>query len=470
MHMLIGGQWVEKKRTIPVKNPFTGEVIDQVPRADAGDVDKALASARRGAEQMGELPAQERYQMLLRAAGSIEAGGEKLAQTLAAEVGKTIREARGEISRTVQTFTFAAEEAKRLYGEGIPFDAAPRGEDKLGFTIRVPLGVVVAITPFNFPVNLAAHKVAPALAAGNSVILKPATDTPMADLMLGRMLCESGLPSDALNVITGYGHEIGDKLVADERSRMISFTGSLEVGRRLMTHAGIKKTTLELGSNSAVIVTDGADLERAASRIVAGAFALAGQVCFSVQRVFVQRDLFQALVEAVTAGAEKLKVGDPLQEETDVGPMISAAAAERAESWIQEAIDCGGRRVCGGHREGSLLWPTVLTNVPPDCRVCSEEAFAPLVVINPVDDLDEAIAMANDTRYGLQGGIFTSDIDSALRAARKLQVGGVMINEVPTFRVDHMPYGGMKMSGIGREGLKYAVEEMTEIRLVCFQT
>jgi glyceraldehyde-3-phosphate dehydrogenase (NADP+) len=470
MEMLLGGKWVGKDETIPVTNPFNEEVIDQVPRSDPQDVDHAMASAVRGAEQMAELSAQERYQILRRAAEGITAQAEELAQTMAREVGKTIREARGEVSRTIQTFTFAAEEAKRIYGEGIPMDAAPGGENKLGFTIRVPVGVVVAITPFNFPVNLAAHKVAPALAAGNSVVLKPATDTPLADLMLGRILLESGLPAEALNVITGYGHEIGDALVADERGRMISFTGSLEVGRRLMAHAGLKKATLELGSNSGVIVMADADLERAADRITAGAFALAGQVCISVQRVYVHREVFDDVVREVASRTEKVQVGDPLEESTQVGPMISVSAAKRAESWIQEALDRGGERVCGGQREGSLLWPTVLQNVPEDCRVCREEAFAPLVVINAVDDLDHAITMVNDSQYGLQGGIFTKDLAAALEAAKRIQVGGVMINEVPTFRVDHMPYGGVKGSGLGREGLKYAVEEMTEIRLVCFQT
>lgn len=470
MQMLLGGQWVDKDSTIPVTNPFNGEIIDQVPRSDVEDVDRALASAVRGAEQMAKLSAQERYLILRRAAEGIEAQAEKLAQTLVREVGKTIREARGEVSRTIQTFTFAAEEAKRIYGEGIPFDAAPRGENKLGFTIRVPVGVLMAITPFNFPLNLAAHKVAPALAAGNSVVLKPATDTPLVDLMLGRILLQAGLPVESLNVITGYGREIGDALVADGRGRMISFTGSLEVGRRLMAHAGLKKATLELGSNSAVIVMEDADLEEAASRITAGAFVLAGQVCISVQRVYVQKGVFENLVSAMASKVRELKVGDPMEESTDVGPMISASSAERAESWVGEALDRGGELVCGGQREGSLFWPTVLQHVPHRCRVCSDEAFAPLVVVNPVENLDQAIDMVNDSQYGLQGGIFTKDLASALEAAKRIQVGGVMVNEVPTFRVDHMPYGGVKGSGMGREGLKYAVEEMTEIRLICFRT
>jgi len=461
---------VDKDQTIPVKNPFDESIIDEVPRAEPEDVEEAFASALRGLEQMSKLSAYERHKILRRAAEAIETRGEELAKALALEVGKTIREARGEISRTVQTFTFGAEEAKRIYGEGIPFDAAPRGENKLGFTIRVPVGVVVAITPFNFPLNLAAHKVAPALAAGNSVVLKPATDTPLTDLMMGRLLLEAGLPQEALNLITGYGQEIGDALVTDERGRMVTFTGSLEVGKRIMAHAGLKKATMELGSNSAVIVMGDADLEDAASRITAGAFALAGQVCISVQRVFVQKGSFESLVSAVVSRVGKLRVGDPLSENTDMGPMISLAAAEKAGGLVQEALDRGGELACGGQRDGSLFSPTVLLNVPHQCRVCSEEAFAPLVVINPVEDLDQAIAMVNDSQYGLQAGIFTADLASALEAAKRIHVGGVMVNEVPSFRVDHMPYGGVKGSGIGREGLKYAVEEMTEIRLVCFRT
>jgi len=470
MQMLIGGRWVDKDQTIPVKNPFDESIIDQVPRADPEDVDAAFASALRGLEQMSKLSAYDRYKILRRAAEAIEGRGEELAKTLALEVGKTIREARSEVSRTVQTFTFGAEEAKRIYGEGIPFDAAPRGENKLGFTIRVPVGVVVAITPFNFPLNLAAHKVAPALAAGNSVVLKPATDTPLTDLMMGRLLLEAGLPQDALNLITGYGQEIGDALVTDQRGRMVTFTGSLEVGKRIMAHAGLKKATMELGSNSAVIVMGDADLEDAASRITAGAFALAGQVCISVQRVFVQKSCFQSLVSAVVSRVNELSVGDPLSENTDMGPMISLAAAEKAGSLVQEALDGGAELACGGQRDGSLFAPTVLLNVTRRCRACSEEAFAPIVVINSVESLDQAIAMVNDSQYGLQAGIFTADLASALEAAKRIQVGGIMVNEVPTFRVDHMPYGGVKGSGLGREGVKYAVEEMTEIRLVCFRT
>ncbi len=470
MKMLVGGDWIQTGRTIPVTNPFSGEIVGEIPRAGSREVDLALASAVRGARRMAALSAAERHVMLLRTAEHIQTRGEELAVTLSQEVGKTVREARGEVQRTVQTFTVAAEESKRIHGQGVPFDADPRGRGRLGFTLRVPVGVVAAITPFNFPLNLAAHKVAPALAAGNSVILKPATETPLADLQLAGILEQSGLPEEALNVITGHGDEIGPPLISDERVRMLSFTGSLAVGRTLMAGAGIKKTTMELGSNSAVIVMADADSDLAASRIAAGAFALAGQVCISVQRVYVQQALFARLVEMVSSAAARLVVGDPADEQTDMGPMISAVAADRAQSWIEEALQAGGKRSCGGRREGSLLWPTVLSEVPEHCRVCSEEAFAPLVIINPVDSLDEAIARVNNSRYGLQAGIFTRDLSAALRAIQEIEVGGMMINEVPTYRVDHMPYGGMKMSGIGREGLRYAIEEMTEIRLVCFRS
>ena len=468
--MLIAGRWVGAGRSIPVTDPYNGEVIGEIPQAGAEEVEAALSSAVRGSRQMAELTAAERHGILMRAAEGIRDRSEELSLILTREVGKTIREARGEVRRTIQTFTVAAEEAKRIHGQGVPMDADPRGGGRIGFTLRVPVGVVAAVTPFNFPLNLAAHKVAPALAAGNSVILKPATETPLADLQVAAILERSGLPEDALNVITGRGEEVGPPLVSDERVRMLSFTGSLAVGRTLMAAPGIRKTTMELGSNSAVIVMDDADADLAAERIVAGAFALAGQVCISVQRVYVQRALYDRLVESVSAGAGRLAVGDPREEATDMGPMISAAAVDRAQSWIDEAIDAGGERTAGGRREGTLLWPTVLTEVPDECRISSEEAFAPAVVINPVETLEEAISRVNDSRYGLQAGLFTGDLSAALRAARAIEVGGVMINEVPTYRVDHMPYGGMKMSGIGREGLRYAIEEMTEIRLVCFRT
>ena len=468
--MRIGGRWVGAERSIPVTDPYNGEVIGQVPQAGAREVEAALASAARGARQMAALTAAERHDILLRTAQGIEERGESLAVTLSREVGKTIREARGEVRRTIQTFTVAAEEARRIHGQGVPMDADPRGEGRLGFTLRVPVGVVVAITPFNFPLNLAAHKVAPALAAGNSVILKPATQTPLTDLQLAAILEQSGLPEEGLNVITGRGDEIGAGLISDERVRLLSFTGSLAVGRTLMAGAGIRKTTMELGSNSAVIVMADADAESAAERIAAGAFALAGQVCISVQRVYVQRPLAGQLAEMVSERAGQMKVGDPRDETTDMGPMISESAVDRAQEWIEEALKAGGRRAAGGRREGALLWATVLTDVPDECRISSEEAFAPVVIINPVDTLEEAIDRVNDSRYGLQAGLFTGDLSAALRAAREIEVGGVMINEVPTYRVDHMPYGGMKMSGIGREGLRYAIEEMTEIRLVCFRT
>jgi acyl-CoA reductase-like NAD-dependent aldehyde dehydrogenase len=468
--MRIGGRWVSTEHSLSVINPFSGDIIGEIPRAGSHEVDQALHSAVRGARQMAALTAAQRHQILLRTAEGIRDHGEQLATILTREVGKTIREARGEVQRTIQTFTVAAEEAKRIHGQSVPMDADPRGSGRLGLTIRVPVGVVAAITPFNFPLNLAAHKVAPALAAGNSVVLKPATQTPLADLQMASILEHSGLPPEGLNLITGRGDEIGPPLVSDDRVRMLSFTGSLAVGKQLMAHSVIRKTTLELGSNSAVIVMDDADVSAAVPRIVAGAFALAGQVCISVQRVYAKRSIFQQLVEEVAGGAERLKVGDPLDERTDMGPMISLAAAERAESWIEEALEAGGKRVCGGRREDSLLWPTVLAEVPEECRICTQEAFAPVVIVNPVDSLEEAIAKVNDSQYGLQAGIFTRNLNATLQAARAIEVGGVMINEVPTYRVDHMPYGGMKMSGVGREGLRYAIEEMTEIRLICFRT
>ncbi len=348
----------------------------------------------------------------------------------------------------------------------VPFGSAPGSGERIGFYLRVPIGVVAAITPFNFPLNLALHKVAPALAAGNSVILKPASATPLTSELLCQLLLDAGLPSRAISLVTGKREEVGEALVRDEGVRMITFTGSLEVGKRIMGGLGLKKATMELGSNSAVIVERDALLSEALPRIRDGAFALAGQVCISVQRVYVQEGIYDEFLSGFIPLAQELKSGDPLDETTDMGPMISPQAAQRAREWVEEAMERGGKLLCGGEIEGSFMQPTVLAQVSRDCRVCSQEAFAPLVVVNPYTELDEAIEEVNNSIYGLQAGIYTQDLDRALKAARKIEVGGVIINDIPTFRVDLMPYGGVKGSGLGREGPKYAREEFTQPKLV----
>ena len=467
--MFIDGKWVDREERIDVVNPYDGSVIAAVPQATSEDVNAAICSCEAGLKEAKKLSRWERYGILKRASELIEQRQEELALILAKEVGKTIQEARREVNRATQTFLISAEEAKRLHGEMVPFDAAPGAQSKFGFFMRVPLGVVAAITPFNFPLNLAAHKIAPALAAGNSVIFKPATKTPLADLMMVEILLEAGLPTHMMNIVVGPGDSVGDRIVEDERVRMITFTGSLEVGKRIAHRAGLKKLALELGSNSACVAAEDGDLKRAVERIKIGAFALAGQVCISVQRVFVHSSVFDAFVERFVASVKKMNVGDQLREETDMGPMISLEAAEKTGLWVEEATQKGARLQIGGERSGALFQPTVLTDVPRDCKLFREEAFAPVVIINRFDAMDDAVDMVNDSKYGLQAGIFTKDLRRAIRAAREFENGGVMVNEVPTFRVDLMPYGGQKGSGIGREGPRFAIEEMTEIRVIALE-
>jgi len=466
VRMLIGGEPRGTDREFEVLDPYDGSVIDSVPHAGAEDVADALDAAVRGAALMEAMPRVERTAVLSRTAAAIEARAEELVGLLCREVGKTVREARGEVARAVQTFTLSAEEARRLTGEMIPFDGAPTGKDRFGFALRVPVGIVVAITPFNFPLNLAAHKVGPAIAAGNAVILKPASATPLTDIVLGELLVESGLPEEGISVVTGSGSTVGTALVSDPRPRVVTFTGSADVGRSIVARAGLKRCAMELGSNSAVIVEADGDLETAAERSMRGAFALAGQVCISVQRVLVHESVCDRFVERAVAVTQGLVLGDPKDERTDIGPMIDEREAERAESWIAEAVAAGAVLRTGGTRQGSVVTPAVMTDVPGDARVWCDEAFGPVVAVRPYSCLDEAIALVNESRYGLQTGIYTENLEAALTAAHRIRCGGVMVNDVPTYRVDLMPYGGERNSGLGREGPKYAVEEMSELRVV----
>lgn len=466
MKAYVNGRWIEGGESFPVRNPYNNQQIGSAPLLSRQDVREAVLGAKEGLAQMNSLSRYERYQILQRAAQGLEEAAERFARLLSLEVGKTIREARGEVSRAIQTLTLSAEEAKRISGEVVPFDSAPGSGDRVGFYFRVPIGVVGAITPFNFPLNLALHKVAPALAAGNSVILKPASATPLTNELLCQLLLQAGLPPKGISLVTGKGEEVGEALVRDEKVRMITFTGSLDVGRRIMQGLGLKKATMELGSNSAVIVEKDAILSEALPRIRDGAFTVAGQVCISVQRVYAHKEIYGDFLDGFIPLVEGIRSGDPLDETTDMGPMISPQAARRAKEWVDEAIDRGGKLLTGGGVKGSFMEPTVLTEVPRDCRVSSQEAFAPLVVVNPYGELDEAIEEVNNSIYGLQAGIYTQDLDRALKAARRIEVGGVIINDIPTFRVDLMPYGGVKGSGLGREGPKYAIEEFTEPKLV----
>jgi acyl-CoA reductase-like NAD-dependent aldehyde dehydrogenase len=364
------------------------------------------------------------------------------------------------------TYKFAAQEARSIHGETIPLDAAPGGEGKLAYTVREPLGVIGAITPFNFPMNLVAHKLGPAIAAGNTVVLKPASQTPLSSFKIASLFEKAGLPQGVLNVVTGRGKLIGDIFTKDDRIKMITFTGSPKVGITIHENAGLKRTTLELGSNSAVIVDENVEIDKITSRIVFGSFSSQGQVCISVQRIFVHERIFDEFVESFVKETKALIIGDPMDKNTDVSAMITPEDVDRALKWVYEAVENGAELVCGGEVEGNILKPTVLLNVQLSDKVSSEEVFAPVVHINKVQSFENAIDQVNDSKYGLQAGVFTNDLNKAFLAAKKIHVGGVLINEIPTFRVDNMPYGGVKMSGMGREGIKFATEEMTELKLV----
>ncbi|MGC5325159.1 aldehyde dehydrogenase family protein [Brevibacillus sp. SYSU BS000544] len=465
----INGEWVGGEAYSSLYAPFNGEQIAEIPVATEQQIESAIASAEAAAAVMRKMPAHQRGAYLEKIASIISERSEEAARIIALEAGKPLKTARGEVARTVQTYKFAAEEAKRIHGETLPIDAAPGGENRVAYTVREPLGVIGAITPFNFPMNLVAHKVGPALAAGNTVVLKPASQTPLSSLFLAEVVEQAGLPKGALNVITGSGGTVGDKLVLDPRVKKITFTGSPSVGIGIRNRAGLKRVTLELGSNSAVIIDKDVDLNEVVPRCVFGAFAYSGQVCISVQRIFVAEEIFQAFVDAFVQATEKLHGGDPLHEDTDYSAMINPKETARALSWIEEAKEQGAKVLYGGRTEGTVLLPTILTNVPLDTKVSCQEVFGPVVIIHAVGSAEEAIPLVNDSRFGLQAGIYTNDLNLAFRAADELQVGGVMINDIPTFRVDHMPYGGVKESGAGREGVRYAIEEMTELKLVVFK-
>ena len=434
-----------------------------MPQSGADDARRAIDAAARALET--PLPAHKRAEILVKVAGLIGRRHEEVARTISTEAGKPIKAARVEASRAMSTYTFAAVEARKLVGEMIPMDAAQAGEGKLAFTLRRPVGVVGAISPFNFPCNLVAHKIAPALAAGCPVVLKPASATPMSALLLAELEHEAGLPEGWLTVLVGPAAEIGDVLVEDERVRLITFTGSSEVGWKLQERAPRKRVKLELGNSTPVIVAADADVEGAAAKLAANAFAFAGQSCISVQRIYVERPVWGRFVSAFVPKVEALKVGDPADDDTDVGPVIDAGARDRILEWIAEA---DGEVLAGGEQDG-LIKPTVIANVSDDSKVSCQEVFGPVAIVNAIDSVDEGIARANGTRYGLQAGVFTASLDTALRAAERLEFGGITVNEAPTFRSDQMPYGGIKDSGNTREGPAYAVREMTEEHLVVIQ-
>lgn len=466
MKMYVGNEWVDKRQTIPVTNPFDGSVVDTVPKADKDDVERALATAVRGAQSMRRLSGYQRSQILRKAADLLTQRTDDLARTITMEEGKILAESRIEVARATEILNLSAEEAKRLSGEVVPLDGAPGVTKQFGFTLRVPCGVVVGISPFNFPLHLVAHKVGPALAAGNSVILKPATDTPLSGLKLVEVLLEAGIPADGIQGLTGSGAEVGEALCGDPRVRKITFTGSRDVGERICKVAGLKKVTMELGSNSPVIVMPDADMDKVAVAVAATGYANAGQVCISAQRIIPLKPVYREFVDALRSKVAAITTGNPLQEGVKMGPMVREADAKRVEAWVREAVEAGAKLVIGGERRGAMYSPTVLADVTSEMRVSRQELFGPAVAVTPAETIDEAIAMANDSNYGLSAGVFTQNLDWAMRFAREVESGNVHINWGPQWRVDLMPYGGLKESGFGKEGPKYAVEEMTELKMI----
>ena len=464
--LYINGHWLESSQSIDVTNKYTGTVIRTVAAADPAAIDEAVAAARSAWQK--PIPAHERSAILRRTADLVREHHDDFARMIAQEGGKPLKDASAEVNRALETLTLSAEEARRIHGETIPFDAAPGSENRMGFTLRVPKGVVAAIAPFNFPINLVVHKVGPAIAAGCPVVLKPATTTPLTAVMLAEVLEAAGLPPGYFNLVIGPGGAIGDYLVKHPGINMVTFTGSPPVGEHIRAIAGLKQVVLELGNNSGNIVHSDADWKTAARILSQKAYGSAGQFCISVQRIFVHRPIFDEFSQAFVEETSKLKVGDPLDPTVDVGPLITEGEASRIKDWVDEALAQGARLLGGGERHGSVVLPTVLTDVRPDMKVVQQEVFGPVACLIAYDTFEEALERLNDSAYGLQAGVFTQDLGRAWQAARTIECGGVMINDSSAYRADLMPYGGVRMSGIGREGPRYAVEEMTELRTVVF--
>ena len=467
--MLLAGEWVSGEEVIDVINPQNNEIIAQVPSASKEDAQLAIKEGIKGAAIASQLSTFERMGILNNAANWIEERQEIFATTIALEGSKTIREARKEVSRCIQTIRISAEEARRLHGETIPFDQMPGNENRVGYYYRFPIGLVVAITPFNDPLNLVAHKLGPAIAAGNAIIIKPATVTPLSALLLAQAFEEAGLPKKVLSVITGHSWEIGDALVSDPAVRMVSFTGGVEAGKIISTKAPLKKMSMELGSNSPCIVLNDANIKEAVDAIVSGAFWAAGQNCLGVQRVYIQEEVYESFKTEFVNRTLQYRIGDKLDELTDMGPLITEKEATRIETLVNEAVLQGAEILCGGTRNGAFYTPTVLTNVRSDSKVAQEEIFGPVVILDCFDHLNDAIEKSNAVPYGLQAGIFTKNLDKAFQAIGQMEVGGIMINDSSDFRIDAMPFGGVKQSGIGREGVSFSIQEMTELKVVCFK-
>lgn len=461
----IAGRWKLSGPRLEVINPYDGSTVGVTAYASEDDVEEAIAAAERAFQETRRLSSHQRFDALMRLRQGLQRRRDEIIGLIVREAGKPIRDATAEFERALLTVTTAAEEARRIGGEAIPLDWAPAAEGRFGITRRFPIGPVLGISPFNFPLNLAMHKLAPAIAAGNPIVLKPASKTPLVMLAVAEAIDELDLPPGAVSIFPAPS-ALAERMVQDDRFKLLTFTGSSAVGWRLKGLAGPKRVLLELGGNAGVIIDETAPLDYAVQRLLPGGFAYAGQVCISVQRIYVHQAVWEPFTRLFLEGVRRLRVGDPMDPQTDLGPVIDEGAAQRIESWIQEAVAAGARILVGGGRRGTLLEPTVLSDVPTTCRVCAEEAFAPLVVLFPFRDFQEAVRGVDSSYYGLQAGVFTRDLEHAWQAFEGLTVGGVMVNDVPTWRIDPMPYGGAKGSGLGREGPRYAIEEMTELRLM----
>lgn len=463
--LLIKGEWKESKNKKAILSPYDQSLVAEVHFAQKNQVEEAISSADEAFAETRKLSSYERAAALEKISQEIKRRKEELAKSIVLQSGKTIKDSRMEAERAASTFEIASEEAKRMQGEIIPLDLSAHTAKRWGLVRHFPIGVISAITPFNFPLNLVAHKVAPAIACGNTVVLRPSSQVPITSLLLGEIICQTDYPSGGINIVPS-GHSEAEILLTDDRVKMVTFTGSPAIGWELKKKANLKKVTLELGGNAALVIEPDADLDFALSRAVVGSFSYSGQICISIQRIFLHEKIYEHFMASFIERTKRLKMGNPLAEETDIGPMIDKQAAEKTEEWIDEAIQKGAKILFGGKRKGVMFEPTILENVQPELRISWLEAFAPIVVIYPYKDFSEALKAVNYSIYGLQAGIFTNDLKKAFQAYEVLDVGGVIINDIPTFRIDHMPYGGVKQSGFGREGVKYAMEEMTELKLM----
>ena len=467
MEMLINGKLIDSEIKIEVLNPANNRTVDTVPSASAEDVKNALHAAENAQQVINSMSSRKVSRILYDIFQDVKEHSDELATLISLETGKPIKDAQAEIKRSIETILFSAEEAKRIYGETIPLDAAMGGRTAIGFTVKEPLGVVVAITPFNYPINLAIHKIAPAIAAKNTVLLKPSKKAPLAALKLVQIM-DKHLPPGVINAVTGESSIIGDEMILNPIVNKISFTGSVQTGISISNKAGMKRINMELGGNDPLIVLDDADLEKAAEAAVQGSFIFAGQVCIAVKRIILHEEIADKFVNKMVPKASALNIGDPIDPQTDIGPLIDVEAAIKVETLVNDALDNGAELVLGGKRDKSFYPPTILDHVMPDMKIVSDETFGPVAPIIRVKSIDEAFEVANKTQYGLQAGVFTKSIDNALKAAKVIEAGSVIINRQSTFRTDNMPFGGFKLSGTGKEGVKYAVEDMTKTKLIIF--